>query len=31
VEILSRHWWSVDADTVLTTIRERHPMCVSGA
>ena len=29
VEILSRHWWSVDPDVVLATIRERHPRCVS--
>lgn len=30
VEILSRRWWSVDADEVLRTIRNRHPGCVSG-
>lgn len=28
VEILSRHWWSQDPDTVLSTICERHPGCV---
>lgn len=29
VEILSRHWWSVDPDVVIGTICERHPACVT--
>lgn len=28
VEILSRHWWSIDPDVVLATICQRHPDCV---